>query len=183
MKTRLLLVGLIVLSGLTYVAPAHGQCLEMFFRSVAVDTKRNNCWPEPFVAADRHDARAPFALMVHNGWRRQNMIGDHHFIDEATELTQAGQLKVRWILTEAPQQHRIIYVHRAKDVETTAMRLDGVQQLATKLVPEGPLPQVFVTDIPAEGSPASRVDAIGQRFNNAIPDPTLPASGAVGGSE
>ena len=181
MKSRFVSIALFSLLSAAHALPASAGPLGQFFHNVVRDTKRRHCWPEPFLAADRHDVRAPLALMVHNGWRRQNMIGDHHFVDEAAELTQAGQLKVRWILTEAPQQHRTIYVHRAEDAETTAMRLDSVQQLAAKLAPEGPLPQVFVTDIPAEGSSASRVDAIGRRFDSATPDPTLPAAG--GGSE
>ena len=105
------------------------------FNGMAKDTKRRNCWPEPFVNADRVAARAPFATMVANGWRRQNMLGEAHFDAATGQLTEAGQLKVRWILTVAPQQHRIIYVHGAKTEEETAARLVVVQQVAGQIAP------------------------------------------------
>ena len=75
------------------------------------------------------------ALMVSNGWRKQNMLADHHFADESGVLTEAGRMKVRWILTEAPRHHRTIYVHRDEDAEVTAARIDYVQQLAAETQP------------------------------------------------
>ena len=47
--------------------------------SIAQDTKRRNCWPDPFVSWDRASVRAPFVVQVANGWRRQNMLGEFHF--------------------------------------------------------------------------------------------------------
>ena len=78
--------------------------------SVARDTKRRNCWPEPWLGPDRAVTRAPFCIMVANGWRRQNMLGEFHFEPGSGQLTEAGRLKVQWILTACPEQHRLVYV-------------------------------------------------------------------------
>ncbi|HBO43343.1 MAG TPA: hypothetical protein DD670_05300, partial [Planctomycetaceae bacterium] len=84
-----------------------------FCRSVVRDTKRNNCWPEPFVKADREAVREPFVRMVANGWQRQNTLGDHHFDPETGQLNRDGQLKVRRVLIEGLPQHRSFWVYRA----------------------------------------------------------------------
>src|SRR5260221_7000099 len=60
---------------------------------------RNVLWPWPYVCPDRMAEREPFDLMVRNGWRRQNLLGSHHFDPSSSQLTEAGQLQVRWIMT------------------------------------------------------------------------------------
>ena len=149
---------------------------------IAKETKRRNCWPDPFVAPDRQSVRAPFAMMVQNGWRRQNMLSDYHFEPDTGALTEAGRLKIRWILREAPSQHRLIYVHTADSPEQTAARVDQVQQVAAAMVHRGDLPPVLETDIPDQGWPASQVDIIGRKFEASIPDPRLPEASADSGS-
>ena len=75
-------------------------------------TSATRCWPEPFSAADREATIAPFGQMVANGWRRQNLISDYHFNDEDTQLTVAGEQKVRYILTQKPPSRRTIFVQQ-----------------------------------------------------------------------
>ena len=166
-------------------APAEAQgwkdsYVGRFMSSVARDTKRRCCWPKPFVCPDRYAARAPFALMVSKGWERQNMLGDHHFEAGSGQLTEAGRLKVRWIITEAPRQHREIYVHKAQNSHETAVRIDNVRRLTTELLPSGQLAAVLETEIPDRGWPAERVDMIGRKFRDSLPDPVLPAGGGTG---
>lgn len=192
MMARFVRVAVLAAATLACLAPAQAgwhwfSCVvegtKEFGRQVARDTKRRNCWPEPFLAPDRDAVRSPFALMVSNGWRRQNLLADHHFIDQTGELNEAGRLKVRWILTEAPQHHRTIYVHKTTDPEVTAARIDNVQQLAAQLVPEGALPLVLETGIPVLGWPASQADMIGRKFEASTPDPRLPDASGGGESE
>jgi len=176
MAVRCVSAILIGVAGLAYAPSAQADFLEDFFHSVVRDTKRNNCWPQPFVRPDRYAARAPFALMVHNGWRRQNMLGDHHFEESTGNLNEAGRLKTRWIVTEAPEQHRTIFVHRAESSEETAARVDAVQELAVTLIGDTrQLPAVVESDIGDPGWPAERVDGIGRRFQASAPKPRLPA--------
>lgn len=171
MLVRRILVLSVVLIGLGTALPAQGQILENICR----DFKRNNCWPAPFVCPDRQTVRAPFVIMVHNGWRRQNILGDSHFRSETGELTEAGKLKVQWILTQAPQQHRIIFVHQAARPDETAARIDAVQQLASQLVPSGQLPEVVETSLNEGGWPADQIDKLSRDFfEKSLPAPKLP---------
>lgn len=181
MIARSLCVVLLVLAGWACDVAVAADLVEEFAQHIVVNTKRRNCWPQPFVCPDRATVRAPLVIMVHNGWRRQNMLDDYHFDPSTNQLTEAGQLKVRWVLTEAPTQHREVYIHRADTAESRAARMDNVQQFVAKVLPEGNLPPVLETDIPARGWPASRVDLIGRKFDSSTPNPRLPE--ATGNAE
>ena len=156
--------------------------------SIARDVKRRQCWPEPFDGLDRATVRAPFVIQVANGWQRQNMLGEFHFEPGSGQLTEAGRLKVRWILTAGPQQHRLLYVHTADQVEETSARIAAVQKLAGQITPNN-MPPVMPTSISDEGWPADQVDLIGRKFREkGIPQLDLPGlphgdsgSGSSGG--
>ena len=182
MMARFVCVVSFSLVSLACTVPARANWICEFFHCMARDTKRRNCWPKPFVCPDRQAVRAPFVVMVNNGWRFQNMLGDHHFSGDGGELNEAGRLKVHWILTQAPQQHRTIYVYTAMTGEATAVRIESVRQVAAELVPHGPPPPVFVSNVPARGWPASQVDDIGRKFESSTPEPRLPvAEGTTSG--
>jgi hypothetical protein len=170
----------LVLVCLLAAAPAPAGMIE----EALLVTKRNNFWPEPFVYADRQAAREPFVAMVSNGWQRQNTLGDHHFDEQTGALTEAGRLKVLWILNEAPEQHRNIFVHRAATSQETLVRMQAVEQLVVHAVSSGPLPPVFETSRPEDLSPAERVDTVWKKFIQGTPEPKLPSSmgGTIGGS-
>ncbi len=141
---------------------------------IARDTKRRNCWPQPFVAPDRQAVRDPFVTMVGHGWRQQNLIADHHFGEGGMGLNEAGRQKVRWILFGVSPQHRAIYVQMDDDPQVTAARLAEVQQLAAQLTPYGEMPVVLQTHIQPQGWPAEWVDAVGRKYHEATPAPILP---------
>lgn len=137
---------------------------------------RNVCWPRPYIYADRAAVAAPFGVMVNNGWRRNNLLGDHHFEADGTKLTMAGQLKVRWILTQTPQHRRSIYVSQTLEQEQDAARLEAVQVAASKLSTLPTAVDVRPTYLVIEGRAAEMVDSINVRFKDTMPLPILPAA-------
>ena len=160
-----------------------------FFHSIPQDTKRRNCWPQPFVCPDRQAVRMPFAVEVANGWRQQNLLGDRYFELNSGELTEAGRLKIHWIAFEAPSQHRAIYVHAAATTEETAARMNAVQSYVAQIMPQGALPSISETRIADDGWPADQVDSISRKYQSTTPSPRLPpkdsgsgGSGSAGGS-
>lgn len=145
-----------------------------FGNTVARDTKRRNCWPAPFECFDRQTARTPFAIMVSNGWRKQNMLGDFHFEPTTGQLTEAGKLKIRWIVFEASAQHRDIFVHIGETPEETEIRLACVRAQAAFLVPENEIPPITQTKISAPEYPAQRLQIIKDHFQPHWDQPELP---------
>jgi hypothetical protein len=156
-----------------------------FFHGVCRDAKRNNCWPEPFIYADREAVRMPFNRMVEKGWERQNTLGDQDFVPETGQLTLAGQSRVRNILLLGMPQHRTIYVHRSLLPNETAARVDAVQQLAARTVRHGELPEIRETDLPSPGWSAQQIDDVERKYRSTMPTPRLPEeeSDSGGGSK
>ena len=172
-------VGFVLIS-LGCASQVSADIFTSFFNSIVKDVKRRQCWPSPFVEDDRVAVRLPFSTMVANGWRRQNMLGDYHFEQGTGQLTEAGRIKIRWILTAGPEQHRLIYVHMADNDQETSARVMAVQQLASQISPTN-LPPVLTTSISDEGWSAGQVDAIERRYLGSQPNPRLTPSSSSGG--
>ena len=114
----------IILGSATQVS---AECwLTCFVKGIVRDVKERQIWPEQYRPIDKASAVAPFPTMIENGWRRQNMLVAAHFDANSNQLTEAGQNKIRWILTSAPQQRRSIYVHVADSSEETSTRIASV---------------------------------------------------------
>ena len=151
-----------------------------WWHSFKTDWHRMNCWPKPFVYADRSATMAPFVVMINNGWQRQTTLGSHHFDAESQELNFAGKEQLRWILTQTPLSRRVAYVQRGTNIDATAARVDSVQQAVTLAIPRGPMPEVVQVDRPPAGFPADFIDTIYRKAQQNIPEPILPAQGGAG---
>ncbi len=166
---------------LLLASSAQAFWLDAFFDHCHTGARKNERWPSPYLCADRQYAHAPFDAMIRNGWRRQNLLGAHHFNADSTELTQAGELKVRWIMTQTPPAYRRVFVERSLNEEVTQNRLNTAQDFATKAALGGDVPRVAQTHIVSEGRPAATVDFVNSQFRDNMRTPVLPA-GTVGTS-
>ena len=183
LRIVLVLAVLFVVAGNATPTPAQEGGLSGFIHSIPRDFVRRNCWPEPFVYPDRQAARDPMAVMIARGWERQNMLAEQYFEENRPELTEAGKLKIRWILTDPPPHHRVIYVRRAVTPELTMARIEAVKAFAMQAAPGEACPPVLETTVSQPGWPADRVDVLSRKFHAAIPEPKLPsASGSGSGS-
>ena len=155
----------------------------VFFDDAAHYVKRgyheNKAWPWPYQCPDRIAVREPFNLMIQSGWRRQNLLGAHHFNPETNQLTTAGELRVQWILTQAPPEHRGIFVEHSINPDTNAQRMAAVRDYASRVAMNGQSPQIEETYLVSEGRPAAVVDATNVKFMQSMPAPVLPAATAA----
>lgn len=151
-----------------------------FWHRVHLDFHRNNCWPEPFIYADRVVTRAPINIMMDNGWRLNNTITHQLFSKETQQLTNAGEMKVRWILTQAPNHRRTVFVLRGNSPEQTAARLESVQAFASGVVPEGHA-EVLLTDVIPRGGSGAILDRVSNSYESSAPAPRLPELDNSGG--
>ncbi len=144
-----------------------------YFRKVF---RRNNCWPQPFIIADRIAVRTPYAIQVNKGWCIQNTLHDEHFDLETGMLNEAGELRVRDILTESPADHRTVFVLQANKPALTTARHQSVAEFASKITENGEVPQIAETRIRPRTAPADYINTIGTRYTASTPDPRLPQS-------
>lgn len=172
MRVRLDLLTLVALASLAGAAPASGQCLERAVDSIAKDTCEVNQWPYPYLCPDRLAVHAPFAIMVQNGWRRQNLMGDQHFQEKTGALNDTGRQMVRTIAQDENAQHRMIYVSRAATSEETAARIAAVQKHVAQVAPTNKVPVNETTLRPAGypvGWPSNKDTSISRKFPISVP--------------
>jgi hypothetical protein len=155
-----------------------------FWYRVHVDLQRMHCWPEPFQQADKQVTIQPLIAMTDAGWCLQNTLSDHFFDPEKHLLSQAGKMKVRWIATQAPMHRRTIFVLRSLEPEATAARVNSIKEYLEKLLPEGPRPEVLLTDKIPPGAPGDYLDEVDRQHKSSIPAPRLPEmEGITGGGD
>jgi hypothetical protein len=144
----------------------------------------NHIWPQQYLWPSRRGICQSFDIMVANGWRQHHVLGQHYFDRNTGVLTEAGLMKVQWILTQAPPNRRTIFIERTRDAEQTAARVEAVQQLAADLSSGADAPEVRETYVRDYGHPAIGVDAVftGFRANQMVPmlPPSTTAGGAAG---
>jgi hypothetical protein len=139
-----------------------------------LDFHRNNCWPQPFQAADRELTRAPLIAMTAAGWRQNNTLSDHFFSADDQSINPAGELKLRWIATQAPPHRRVVYVLRGPTAEATEARVTNVERTMDKFYIEGQRPPVLITNIIPPGASGDYFDAVDRQLKQSIPAPRLP---------
>lgn len=176
---------LLVLVSLCTVAQAQhhrGGCEPTLRHMYRAGYDANVHWPKIYIPPARQSVCAAYQAVINNGWRRQNLLGDYHFKPETNELTSAGKLKLNWILTQAPVQHRNVFVQRGTEEVDTTARLSAVHEFAGTLSPAVGQVDVNDTHIVAEGHPASSVDSVFVGYEaNRLP-PVLPAATSSAGT-
>ncbi len=145
-----------------------------WLHKASVDKQRNNAWPQPFRGADAASVVAPFEVMKNNGWREHNTLGSLVFNNEH-DLTEAGALKIEWILTQAPVSQRVIYVKSGRTQAETDTRVESVQLAVSQLVPTGPLPHIVVTTVEPPTSSGVYQNLIHRALIQTTPKPRVPA--------
>jgi hypothetical protein len=173
----------LLLAAACVVSPARaGDAWHNFWDEVHIGWHRNNEWPEPFSTADKQAAVSPFCVMIANGWQRQNLIGENYFDDGSKNLNIAGIERVRFILRQAPVEHRVFYVERDLNDDVTTMRVDAVQQAVAALQPRGPMPEVIVSNMVPEGRSAEMVAAEIKSYVTSAPTARLGGHSSGGSS-
>lgn len=180
MRRMTLVIASLCIGSMSHVA--HAGWAEFWHRT-GIDFHRNNCWPEPFQSQDRELVRAPLIAMTAAGWRQNNTLSDHFFSVDDQSVNQAGEIKIRWIVTQAPLHRRTVFVLRAPTPDLTAARVAAVQSKVDKFSTPGHRPEVVVTDIIPPGASGDYFDQVDRQFKQSIPAPRLPAmEGGTGGT-
>ncbi len=147
-----------------------------------VDFNRNTAWPEPFLTADKMAVRTPWCIQTDNGWKMQNTIGTFFFDRDTQRINEAGDLHVKWVITQAPIHRRAVFVLKGNTAEETNARVQSVQASVAKYCNNCVCP-VLLTDTEPVGWAASYIDAITQHYEATIPNPRLPSRQQGGGQQ
>ena len=156
------------------------QCGLSAKTSCTNDYYRNKMWPAPFSAADTQSVITIFDQQRSNGWRLHNTLSSAMFDPKTHCLTDAGKAHVKWIVTQAPQARRVVFVLQDIDQQLTATRVESTQLAISAVMPIGPLPQIYLTDREPFGSSGVYQTAIHRAMANSVPAPRLTSAAAAG---
>lgn len=174
-------LGIAMIAGSSLAVSSASAGWHEFWHRVGTDFHRNNAWPEPFQTADRAVTREPFCIQVNNGWKMQNTIGTFLFNAETQELNRAGELKVKWVITQAPVHRRAVFVLAGETPEDTRTRVESVQRYISRVLPDGNLPPVMITQTEPDGASGEYFDAVNRAMMQSIPAPRLPTDNSISG--
>jgi hypothetical protein len=168
---RITLLTAALLAAVLVTSDTRGQdCWSRF----ELDFHRMNCWPEPFVHADRELVRLPLIAMTNSGWKLEHTLSHHFFDSDTQELTRAGQLKLHWIMTQAPPHRRSVWVVRTQRSDWTDTRLASVRENIQQLLPNSERPEVLVSDTIPPGGSGEYFDHVDRQLKASVPVPRLP---------
>lgn len=147
-----------------------------FMNRMRLDWHRNNAWPQPFVNQDRMSTCSMFVTQAQNGWYAASTLSGMYFKPNSHILTEAGELKVREIVTQHPEQYRTIFVEKGLSQRSSEIRKDSIQQAVSRILPEGGMPEVQLVDSVLREWAAEEVDAVGRAYRTSRPQPRLPSN-------
>lgn len=144
------------------------------------DYYRNKMWPMPFQTQDTRSVMSYFDAQRNKGWQLHNTVGTAMYQPGTGQLTNSGMAHLHWIVNQAPQQRRTVFILQAETAEETAARVEATQLAISKLVPVGPLPQLYLTNREAPGSSGLYQTSINRAMTTSVPSPRLSNSGGGG---
>ena len=86
---------------------------------------RNQAWPQPFNCQDRHAYAAVWRMHYDSGIMSAHTLTAEYF-NQFNQLNHAGQARVAWIMQNAPQGQKRIYIY--DENEATDVRMAHVQE-------------------------------------------------------
>ena len=144
-----------------------------FMNRVRLDWHRNNAWPQPFVNQDRMATCSAFVTQAQNGWYAASTLTGMYFDPQTQVLTEAGELKVREIVTQHPEQYRTVFVVKGLSENASSIRKDSIQQAVSRIIPDGSMPEVTLVNTSLRPWPAEEIDAVGRAYRSTRPAPRL----------
>jgi len=141
-------------------------------------------WPLPYICDDRQYVRTLIARQEDAGWVNNTTLYEYHFEPDTQELNRAGRLHILWVMRNAPQHRRILYVQTADNVRQTDLRLASTRVTTADIVGSAAPPPIIPRVTSPLGRNATEVDAIqrSNRDSQPVPRITSPLSGGGTGT-
>lgn len=130
-------------------------------------------WPHPYRCEDRAFVRDVMDRQMHNGWTDQTTLYAYHFEADGNKLTEAGLMHLRWILENAPEERRVIFVQSANASIESQQRLANVQHAASEMAGDQGVPSTMLRATPSYGRPAREEDMKYRAYVGSILPPRI----------
>lgn len=140
-------------------------------------------WPYPYICEDRQSVRDYISMQEETGWENATTLYDYHFDGDNQGVNRSGRIQLQWILRNAPEHRKIVYVQAASDVTASNYRVANVQSEISEMVGLENSPPVMLRVTSPLGRPAQEVDSIQLKARESQPVPRISAPfNSAGGS-
>ncbi len=130
-------------------------------------------WPYPYNCRDQQSMGEYVQTTVDNGWIQEATLYAYHFNEDTPELNHAGLMHLRWMLENAPEQHRVCWVQTGSNRQISDARLNAVQLTAAEMVGQENVPPVMLRVDSPTGRPAQHIDTQYRAFLKSMPEPRI----------
>lgn len=138
-------------------------------------------WPHPYVCSDRQSVRDYTNAQEEAGWISETTLYDYHFDRDQQVLNRAGLIHLRWILENAPESRRTVFVQVGANNGASQLRMVNVQTELAEMLPSGSIPPVMLRVTQPLGRPALEVDKIQRSEIDSQPVPRISTPFSKGG--
>jgi hypothetical protein len=106
----------------------------------------------------------------------------YHFDAEQGGLNHSGEMQLRWILENAPEERRVVWVQTGDKRAVSHERMADVQLAVADIVGDDKTPPIMLRVTTPYGRPAQEIDRIRNTEIATMPEPrvqyqTLPTGG------
>lgn len=100
---------------------------DTFKADYRINRARSSAWPQPFSCWDREHYHAIFNQQFATGNQVAHTLTAEYFDPETNKLNRAGEMKVAWIMQNAPRNDKQIYVHQDGTAPTAERRMASIR--------------------------------------------------------
>jgi hypothetical protein len=150
------------------------QGLETYKADHRLNRARNSAWPLPFSCWDREHYYAIFNQQYAIGNQVAHTLTSEYFHPESNELNRAGELRVAWIMQNAPQADKQIFLYEDETGPTMDQRIASVREFTDRYYAHLGNAAIVKSQLLPHQIPATFQATYLRQYSQGQPDPVIP---------
>jgi len=148
--------------------------INSFKADYRINHARNSAWPLPFSCWDRENYNAILNQQFATGNQIAHTLTAQYFDPESNELNRAGELRVSWIMQNAPQRDKQIFVFEDQQGPTIDQRIASISNFTGRYYAHMGNATVAKSRLLPNQIPATYQQGYNQSYAEGQPDPVIP---------
>ncbi len=150
------------------------QGIETYKADYRLNRARASAWPKPFSCWDREHYYAILNQQYATGMAVAHTLTSEYFNSESNKLNRAGELRVAWIMQNAPQADKQIFVYEDQTGPTMDQRMDSIREFTNRYYGHLGNAAIAKSQILPHQIPATYQASYLQAYQEGQPAPIIP---------
>ena len=148
--------------------------VETYCADARLNHARGEAWPLPFSCWDREHYYSIFNQQYAHGLQVAHTLTSEYFDPETNELNRAGEMRVAWIMQNAPQANKQIFVYEDKTGPTMDQRISMIRNFTDRYYQHLGQATIVKSQLLPHQVPATYQANTLQQYAGAQADPVIP---------